>query len=415
MLTPTASRWTLAWAAAACLTSPATAQTSPPLSLSDALHAAMKISPQLQSAQLELQASDGARQQAAAHLNPEIQLLREDTRQSSSTTTYQLSQTIEIAGKRASRMAVAASAYRQAQATQADRIAQLQWGVTQAYLDLAAARERRRLEVEALTAAEQLSEAARKRVKAGKASPLEESKALIAQAHAQQAARQAAVDERIARRHFEKLTGMTVSDTLELAWPTPQATDQGRCEENSPEITSSATIQAAITERDRLASQADLERARQIPDPTVVIGIKRAQELSRDQLVLGINLPLPVWDRNQGNLLQALRLADKAATDLLTARQQLSQQCSELSFRHAAAAEELQTLTDLVIPQAIDAWHRSITAFENGKATFMEMQDAQRALLTAQDKRLTTRVSLHRYAAELTRVMSPIDTDDRQP
>ena len=70
-------------------------------------------------------------------------------------------------------------------------------------------------------------------------------------------------------------------------------------------------------------SVAELERAKRLPDPSVSLGMKRAQEVGRNQLVVGISVPLPILDSNRGNQLQALRLADKAEDELLATRQQM--------------------------------------------------------------------------------------------
>jgi cobalt-zinc-cadmium efflux system outer membrane protein len=39
--------------------------------------------------------------------------------------------------------------------------------------------------------------------------------------------------------------------------------------------------------------------------------------VGRNQLVVGVSVPLPVFDSNRGNQLQALRLADQAEEQLL--------------------------------------------------------------------------------------------------
>ena len=49
---------------------------------------------------------------------------------------------------------------------------------------------------------------------------------------------------------------------------------------------------------------AELERAKRLPDPSVSLGMKRAQEVGRNQLVVGISVPLPILDSNRGNQLQ---------------------------------------------------------------------------------------------------------------
>ena len=46
------------------------------------------------------------------------------------------------------------------------------------------------------------------------------------------------------------------------------------------------------------------ERAKRVPDLTVTLGAKRAADMGRTQAVIGLSIPLPLLDRNQGNLLE---------------------------------------------------------------------------------------------------------------
>ena len=45
---------------------------------------------------------------------------------------------------------------------------------------------------------------------------------------------------------------------------------------------------------------------------TLSLGVKRPNELQRNQILLGISFPLPVFDRNQGNVLEAIQREEKA-------------------------------------------------------------------------------------------------------
>src|SRR5437868_4264502 len=77
------------------------------LTLAEAQRLALTHNPDLASARLELQAQQGAELQAGARPNPELGLLLEDTRRATRTSTVQLSQAIELGGKRAAREAAA--------------------------------------------------------------------------------------------------------------------------------------------------------------------------------------------------------------------------------------------------------------------------------------------------------------------
>ena len=65
-------------------------------------------------------------------------------------------------------------------------------------------------------------------------------------------------------------------------------------------------------EVERWSAQAAVERSLRTPDVTLSMGVKRDQESSRNQLVVGLSMPLPVFDRNVGNELASLKRRDKA-------------------------------------------------------------------------------------------------------
>lgn len=103
-----------------------------PLTLSEAIRLALQFSPQIVANQQELAASEGAVIQAGARPNPEVQALLEDTRRDSRTTTVQLSQPIELGGKRSARISVAEAARAQTAVDIEGRRAQIRADVADA-------------------------------------------------------------------------------------------------------------------------------------------------------------------------------------------------------------------------------------------------------------------------------------------
>ena len=60
----------------------------------------------------------------------------------------------------------------------------------------------------------------------------------------------------------------------------------------------------ARSELDKRQALARVELTRRVPDVTLNVGSKRSEELGRSQAVFGISVPLPFFDRNQGNVLE---------------------------------------------------------------------------------------------------------------
>ncbi|RZL11987.1 MAG: hypothetical protein EOP40_00280, partial [Rubrivivax sp.] len=163
------------------------ARTTPPgpaqtLTLATALAMAEEHHPSLAGTRHALAASEGALQQAGASPNPQLELLLEDTRRDTRTTTLQLSQPIERGGKLVARVAVAQRGIDQAGVAQAMARAALRAEVTHAFHAVSIAQERWRLAQASSALSARATDAAARRVKAGKASPVEETRAQVAQA-----------------------------------------------------------------------------------------------------------------------------------------------------------------------------------------------------------------------------------------
>src|SRR5690606_33080668 len=131
----------------------------------------------------------------------------EDTRRDTRTSTFEISQPIELGGKRAARVTAATRAHEAAQADLLGRQAEVRAAVITAFFAVLHAQERLQLAEASLDIARRGSEIAGKRVKAGKVSPVEETRARIAEAGVRLDASQAAGELAVARRKLAATWG----------------------------------------------------------------------------------------------------------------------------------------------------------------------------------------------------------------
>ena len=387
---------------------PVTAVAAAPISLQAALALAMERNPGLRAAAQALAASEGALIQSRARPNPELAYSQEDTRRETRSMTLQWNQSIEIGGKREARMKAAEHGRELARAELEAAQAGLRADVRTAFANVLAGQQRVQLHQKTLEIASSARDAAAKRVQAGKVAPLEETKARVAESSAELALAQARSGLRVARQQLAALWGAQPaafgSAVGELA-QLPVLPDEGpmlQRLEHSPQMLRAQ--QAVFQAR----SVAELERAKRLPDPSVSLGMKRAQEVGRNQLVVGISVPLPILDSNRGNQLQALRLADKAEDELLAIRQQmhalLQQQREQLQTSRAQAEQ----LAQQVLPAAESAYEVAAKGFALGKFSYLEVLDAQRTLAEARSLYLEQLVATHQAAADITRQLGDV-------
>jgi cobalt-zinc-cadmium efflux system outer membrane protein len=365
--------------------------------------------PDVAAATLEMDANEGVRQQAGAYPNPEISYLQEDTQRATRTTTLQLNQPIELGGKRGARLAAAERGYDIASEDLAARRQAVRAAVTTGYFDVLAAQERVRLADEGLELARRATRAAALRVKAGKVAPIEETKARVAEAAVLVEATQARSELRSAQARLAALLGQPLPPGLVLDGRLDELPTVPSLDDTQRQMEGSPALRRARLEIERRVALTGLEKARRIPDLTVSLGAKRDEALGRNQAIVGVSIALPLFDRNQGNLLEALKREDKAREELRSAQLQVSTNALQARERLASARMEAESLAAQVLPGAQSAYEAAVKGFELGKFSFLEALDAQRTLLQARMQSLRAMAEAHRARAELDRILGSGD------
>jgi cobalt-zinc-cadmium efflux system outer membrane protein len=143
---------------------------------------------------------------------------------------------------------------------------------------------------------------------------------------------------------------------------------------------------------------------------TVSIGAQRVEELGRNQAIVGLSVPLPLFDRNQGNLLEALRRTDKARDELAATEIRLSTELAQAHERLKALSLEVSSLQTEILPGAQSAYEAASKGYELGKFSFLEVLDAQRTFFQARSQYLRALAEAHRAAAEIDRVLGAPST-----
>ncbi|HJV76484.1 MAG TPA: TolC family protein [Noviherbaspirillum sp.] len=384
-----------------------------PLTLRAALDLALQSNPDLLAIQYELEAVEGALLQAGARPNPSVEFLVQDTRRETRETTVQLSQPIELGAKRAARVRAAEHGRTAAAAELNAKRAEVRAGVINSFFDVVTAQERIRLAQDSAELAQRATTVASKRVVAGKVSPVEETKARVAESAVRLELTQAKAELNSARQRLAATWGSSVPrfgqaegqlDALPNL-PDPRALSQ--------QLSQSPTMARARAELERRQALSDVERSRRVPDVTLNLGMKRSEELGRNQAIVGVAIPLPLFDTNHGNVLEALRREDKARTELKAAEVRQQTDLAQAFEKLAVSRQEAESLRREVIPGAQSAYDAATEGFEYGKFGFLDVLDAQRTLLQAKAQYLRSLAEAQRAAAEIERMTSATATSDK--
>jgi cobalt-zinc-cadmium efflux system outer membrane protein len=366
---------------------PAMAQAAP-LTLERALQSAFAHNPSLAAAQWEIGVAEGDRQQAGLIPNPQVSWEAEDTRRRSRTTTLMLSQPLELGGKRGARIEVAERAQDAASIELERRRNELRADVFQAFYNSTIAQQRLLLTEQSLQLAERGLRVAQGRINAGKAAPVEAMRAQVQLSQVRLELRRAERDQATAYQQLAQVTGAPQATFTRVEEPTTALPAIASPQTLLDRLPTTAELRLARLQINQKEASLGLEKALRIPDLTVSIG-SQYSETDRERVnLLGVSMPIPLFNRNQGNVLAAARRTDQAR-DLRNASElRLRSEVQSGLEQWATANTEVNAFNQVILPAAQSAVDTATRGFEMGKFNFLDVLDAQRTLFEARSQYL---------------------------
>ncbi|WP_305047155.1 TolC family protein [Geoalkalibacter sp.] len=399
------------WTASADV-SPEIGGGSKALTLQEALAETLLHSPDLQAFALEIRAREAEALQAGLRPNPLLSLEAENLFGSgefsgvdAAETTLSVSQTLELGGKRGLRRELADAETRLAQGEYAQREAQALAVTTEAFLAVLVAQERLALAEALIEPAEKILDQVRERIVAGKTAETEQLRVRIHLRELQGARERskrelAAAREQLAARLGRDRVdfGPVVGDLATLFAP-PRPMDLEKHLEVSP------VVRQRALENERRAKLMNLEQARRIPNVDIEVGARYLRHEEDLALVVGLSVPLPLFDRNQGSIAAARHRLTQARTEerdaFLITRASVIAAGEELAAAHA----DIAALRDEILPAAHQALQAMEYGYQAGKFGLLDVLDAQRTLVEAQRAHLEALAAFHRAGVELDRLL----------
>ena len=381
------------------------------LVLRDALSQALLKNPELAAFSWEVRAVDARILQAGLLPNPELGAEVENFGGSDSQrnfngaeTTVALSQLIELGGKRAKRSRVAKLERDLAGWDYEAKRLDVYVATAKAFMGTLAAQRRDELKQDQLKLAGQVRDTVRERVRAGRASALEDTKADVLLANAEIAADRARRELRAARERLAAFWGGTsplfesVEGKFDSFQDLPPLENLLKFVPDNPDA---ARLHAEMQLRH---STFDLEKARDIPDVTVSAGIRRFEETGDSALITGISIPIPVFGINPGGTLEAERRISKARHQGRSAIVNITSSLKQAYREGAALHSSLATISTKVLPGAQRAFEAAQQGYRQGKFDFLDVLDAQRTLFEAHERYLETAAAYHQTTLDIERL-----------
>ncbi|NNF41990.1 MAG: TolC family protein [Phycisphaerales bacterium] len=142
-------------------------------------------------------------------------------------------------------------------------------------------------------------------------------------------------------------------------------------------------VRAAAAAVEVAERNVELERARARPDLETRFGIGIDHADDEGFIEAGVGLPLPVYDRNQGNVLAARFGVIRAQREAAAVSSELLGQLGEAYRRLESATTRLGILETEVLVDAQRSYEQASVGYEAGKLPFLDLLDAQRTLAEA--------------------------------
>ena len=396
--------------AASTAVSGANLETTDAITLEQALALALMRSPELEAFSHAVLAAQALAFQSTLWPNPKVEVgVSEFDRGGESFDAAEievvLGQRLELGGKRGWRARAAKAEGELAGWDYESKRLDVFTETAQRFTEVIAAQCRLELAKSAAALAEQTSEAVGERVKAGKEPPVQATKAVAELEMARLDALDAENGLVVSRRklaamwgaeqpHFQNVVGHF--DRIIDALPSVEML-RLRLSSNPDLARGNAELnlrQAALAS----------EKAERVPDLEASIGLQRFEEDGTDALAFGVGFPLPLFDRNQGNIAAAQHDLAKAeaarrATEIALAAD-LANAHGTLRSAHGRAL----TLRSKVLPAMEEAFAAAREGYRQGKFGFLDMLDAQRGLFDARGALVDALADYHAAVAGIQRI-----------
>lgn len=393
------------------------ASAAPAPSFTQLLSDAQVSAPRLAEARADIARAEGLALQAAARPNPTVSLQTENISGSGpyrgsrlAENTASVQQPLELGGKRSTRIAAGRADVGAAEARARRAQADYAFDLATAYAAAEAAERRLVLAQDVLALARDDARIATALVRASREAELRR-----LQAEAAVQAAEAAVDEARAAQAtaFGALTALagypveiTTIGTSLLDRPVPFYDDA------RPSAEATLAYLAAEAEREAAERRLSAERRRALPDVTVSVGLRQFRQENATAFVAGVSVPLPLFDRNRGNVAAAAADVSMAQARLKAARLDAQAAVRTSAARITAAGTRLSASRQGE-RTAQEAYRLSRIGYEAGRLPLVELVNARRALTEARSQTIAAaveRIGAHAAQARLGGLAAPGDS-----
>ncbi|HIJ50096.1 MAG TPA: TolC family protein [Nitrospinae bacterium] len=383
-----------------------------PITLKDAVTLALMHNPHLKAFSFEKRAKEARALQSGLRPNPKLNISVEDAAGTGgfngfdqSQTTIQLSQLIELGGKRAARLRSNNLSKKLADWDYETKRMDVLTQVARSYALLLKSQQQTKLTEDLVKLSEKFLNIVDERVKAGKVAALEKIKSKINLSYIKVEFEKAKRELKVARRN------------LSITWGTPQPqfevalgnlneiSDVPSLENLRTRLGNNPDLARWTTELEQRQAVLDSEISKSIPNMQLQGGFRRLETTNDHSLVFGISIPLQFFNRNQGAIEEARHKlgkaeAEKQAKKASTERNFLDAY-NELVFYQA----QVSSIKNQILPGAEKAFNGIQEGYRFGKFNLLDVLDSQKTFFQTKKLYLNSLAQYHNTLADLERLI----------
>jgi len=241
----------------------------------------------------------------------------------------------------------------------------------------------------------------RKRIEAGKASAIEQTRIDVAVGSARIELDQAKRTLLAARQHLSAQWGSAQPDFDRAVGDLEAIRSLPKLEQLYFNLSLSPEIARWEPEKEKRQATLHLQQADAVPNLTLSAGPRYIVETGEWTQVVGFTLPLPFWNRNQGAILEAQNQLAKVDDEKRSTIVRLSTELNDAYQTVARTANEIHILKESVLPGAEKTIAAIQEGYEAGRFSYLDINEARRTLTAARLQYVQALNDYHKAVADI--------------
>ena len=386
-----------------------TSANSAPLSLNEALNLASLHSPNIAVAKAQERGAKSALDTATAFPNPELEINSGSSRSrqvggaSGNNALVGMSQLVELPSLRAARRLGAEAGI--ASSSAALSYAQLNQytAIKLAFFEALRRQEEAKLATENHALLLQIRNRVKVKVEVGESPRYELVKSNAEVLGAESAVMSSTLRVTQAHDRLRALVGAPLAEDFEVAEEQLLPSNLPKLSELRLDLLAhQPLIKVSIAERQRAQAKLEQEQAARLPQPTLKIINERDPDMN--QWRIGLALPLPLWNRREGQIGEALASVQRAEADVQQINLNLMAELDQAYSNYQISKHQVQTFESGLMNEAENAMKVAEAAYSFGERGILDYLDAQRVLRATRLNFLNARYELQAALIEIDRL-----------